>query len=155
MEMKPIPVQVKLTPEVKPGAQTTEYWTTLLTHGVTFIVLFMSVVLHKQFIDQQALNALIPTGALIGSGIAQVAYTLGRAKVKVAAHESISNQAIHVTQQIDPALSAELTQALSGLRAVGAQVEAFVRAPYVFGQPAPGGGSPTPLATQGEATTPI
>jgi hypothetical protein len=67
---------------MKPGIQTTEWWGTLFVHLITALTT-IAVVFGKS-LDVTGLNDLVPSLAIVSSGIAQGFYSHGRSLVKVA-----------------------------------------------------------------------
>lgn len=80
--------------DVKPGIQTTEFWTHLLTQFVSAFVIVFTLVFHRSFIDSATINALLPVAAVVAAGISQIAYVISRAHVKAAAHLAQASQTI-------------------------------------------------------------
>jgi hypothetical protein len=69
--------------DVKPGWTTSEFWQTLLVHGIAAIVA-LGTVFHTHF-KLNGLQAIVPAVALIASAVAQAVYSQSRATVKSSA----------------------------------------------------------------------
>lgn len=83
--------------DLKPGYLTTEFWTTLLMHVLTVVATVMTFTGHT--LDKDHFAALIPVGALIGSSVAQLAYSLSRSRTK-AAHATAASVASTVLTDV-------------------------------------------------------
>lgn len=105
----------------KPGYLTTEFWITLLTVGITAVVSLAALFGHT--IDKDHLLAIVPALAPVAAGIAALAYSMTRAKVKTAHYAAlaqlntpapavVSHGTVNVTPVVNP--TTDFTGDLSG-----------------------------------------
>ena len=88
---------------VKPGLQTSEFWTALGTAIATTVVAVLA--LFGKHIDGTTLQPLIGAAAILGPIIVSAAYSLSRGNVKAAAHAA-GGALQAVTLAAQPALAA-------------------------------------------------
>jgi ABC-type transporter Mla MlaB component len=100
-----VPVQVSPTP--KPGYLTTEFWSTQIVHLLTLVSMVLT--LNGHTFHDTALTPLVPTAAILASGIAQGWYSYTRGKLKT----EVTSLAASTINAIDPAAVAALVSVLT------------------------------------------
>jgi hypothetical protein len=72
------------------GYRTTEFWSTLFGHLVAWVAAGYTLI-GQPFPDQlDAANAVVPTAAMLVSGLIQIGYSLSRGKVKAALLDTVA-----------------------------------------------------------------
>lgn len=83
-----MPVAVQVSPNVKPGYLTTEFWSTQLVHLLTLVSMVLTLTGHT--FHDTALTPLVPAAAIVASGLAQGWYSWSRGKLKAQIAETAS-----------------------------------------------------------------
>ncbi len=117
---------------VKPGWTTTEFYQTLLVNVIAAIVAIVTI--FKTNFNLNGVQAAVPAVALGAATVAQVYYTLSRAKVKAAAQDASArvNSAQAAAPPAANAAAGGNSHAASGGQVPPADAVAAVPAPTVL-----------------------